>query len=75
MFLKVKALKDYTLELYLNDNSKKIFDMKPYLNLGDFKRLQDWELFKTVHIDELNGIEWDCYNLSLSRDTIIANML
>lgn len=70
MFTKVIVLDNYILELHLKDGSIKYFDMKPYLNKGDFKKLRDINLFKTVRLDVLEGIEWDYKNLSLSRDTL-----
>lgn len=73
-FIGVVPLPDYLLKFFLKDGSIRIFNMKPYLTKGDFTVLQDWNIFKTVKLDELQGIEWDYKNLSLSKDTIIANM-
>lgn len=53
----VKPLKNYMLEIKLNNGEKKIFDVKPYLEYIQFKELKDDKLFKTVKIAGLS-IEW-----------------
>ena len=65
---------DYLLKFYLVDGSVRYFDMKPYIEQGAFKVLKDISIFNSVYLDKLEGIEWDCANLSLSKDTIIAHM-
>ena len=74
IFLGVAPLDGYLLKFYLNSGGFALLDMNPFLEQGDFIILKDLNLFKTVKLDELQGIEWDSVNLSLSRDTIIANM-
>ena len=74
IFLGVAPLDGYLLKFSLNSGGFALLDMKPFLEQGDFIILKDLKLFKTVKLDELQGIEWDSVNLSLSRDTIIANM-
>ncbi len=44
----VKPLEDYKLLLKFENEEKKIFDMKPYLNVGKFQELKDENLFKKV---------------------------
>lgn len=51
-----------------------MFNMKPYLTKGDFTVLKDWDIFKTVRLDQLEGVEWSYANLSISKDTIISHM-
>ncbi|HOD39559.1 MAG TPA: DUF2442 domain-containing protein [Candidatus Wallbacteria bacterium] len=53
----VKALANYTLLLSFDNNEVKIFDMKPYLDKGIFKKLKDEEIFKSVKIS-FDTIEW-----------------
>lgn len=65
--------KSYKIVLKLNNNKIKILDMNPFLEKGDFVKLKDWKIFKTVYVDELQGICWDCYNLSLSKDTVLKH--
>ena len=54
---KVKALRDYKLELTFENKEKRIFDVKPYLDTGLFKKLRDENLFKMVKIS-YDTIEW-----------------
>ena len=53
----VKANSDYTLILTFNNGEVKIFDMKPYLNLGIFKELKDLKLFNSVR-KSFDTVEW-----------------
>ena len=53
----VRPLDDYKLELRFENDEKKIFDLKPYLNLGNFFELQDPEQFKKVRVS-FDTIEW-----------------
>lgn len=43
--LKVQAKNDYSLLINFDNGEEKTFDMKPYLNIGVFKELQDLDLF------------------------------
>ncbi len=54
----VKPLKDYKLLLKFENKEEKIFDMKPYLDIGKFQELKDEKLFKTVKIS-FDTIEWN----------------
>ena len=54
---KVKALNDYKLELVFENKETRIFDVKPYLDTGLFKKLKDKNLFKMVKIS-YDTIEW-----------------
>ncbi|HSO87814.1 MAG TPA: DUF2442 domain-containing protein [Draconibacterium sp.] len=53
----VKANSDYTLILTFNNGEVKVFDMKPYLNLGIFKELKDLKLFNSVR-KSFDTVEW-----------------
>lgn len=64
---------NYKIVIKLNNWKVKILDMNKFLDKGDFAKLKDYEVFKTVKTDELQGIEWDCFNLSLSKDTILKH--
>ena len=60
MYLAVKEVKptdDYKLILTFDDDSVKLFDMKPFLEKGIFKELKDETLFKTVKVS-FDSIEW-----------------
>jgi hypothetical protein len=54
----VKPLHNYLLLLTFENGEKRQFDMKPYLDFGIFKELNDVRLFKTVKI-KFDSIEWD----------------
>ena len=54
---KVKALDDYMLELTFENKETRIFDVKPYLDTGLFKKLKDKNLFKMVKVS-YDSIEW-----------------
>lgn len=54
MYIGVKAVTpqdNYQLLLTFENDEQRIFDMKPYLNVGSvFKALKDPDLFKTVRV-------------------------
>jgi len=54
MYLGVKEVApqdDYRLLLTFENNERRIFDMKPYLNIGPvFRALKDPALFNTVRV-------------------------
>ena len=54
----VKALENYTLLLKFENDEEKIFDVKPYLEIGKFRELKNETLFKSVKIC-FDTIEWD----------------
>ena len=54
---KVKPLSDYKLELTFENNEIKIFDVKPYLDTGLFRRSKDENFFKMVKVS-YDTIEW-----------------
>lgn len=47
---KVVAQDDYTLVLTFEDGKRKLFDVKPYLDKGVFRELQDINMFKTARV-------------------------
>lgn len=54
---KVKPNPDYTLTLTFMNGEVKLFDVKPYLDKGIFRELQDKHLFNTVK-PFLGSIQW-----------------
>jgi hypothetical protein len=57
---RVKAVKpnpDYTLTLLFTNDEVRLFDVKPYLDLGIFTKLKDLSLFNTVK-PFLGSIQW-----------------
>ena len=53
----VRPIENYKLILTFDDESVKIFDMKPFLEKGIFKELRNEDLFKTVRVN-FDSIEW-----------------
>ena len=53
----VKPLENYLLLLTFENNEKKIFDMKPYLDKGIFSELKDEKKFRSVRVS-FDSIEW-----------------
>jgi hypothetical protein len=61
MYLSVisaKPLDDYKLLLAFENSEEKIFDVKPYLEIGKFKELKDINLFNSVKV-KFDSIGWD----------------
>jgi hypothetical protein len=61
MYLAIKEVKpqeNYLLLLTFENGEKRQFDMKPYLELGIFRELKDFRLFKTVRTS-FDTIEWE----------------
>jgi len=54
---KAKALDDYQLELTFETHEVKVFDVKPYLELGVFKALKDKSFFEKVRVS-FGSIAW-----------------
>ena len=67
----VKPEKNYMLRLYFTNGEVRLFDMKPYLNLGIFKELTDEALFNSVRPDGLS-VEW-ANEASICPDTLYLN--
>ena len=54
----VKPEQDYSLILQFSNGEIRRFDVKPYLNKGIFRELQNLSKFYSVHLDGLS-VEWD----------------
>jgi hypothetical protein len=64
----VKANEDFSLELKFNDNSIRIFDARPYLDVGVFTELKDIGYFKQVRI-AFGTVQWP-HEQDISPDTL-----
>lgn len=53
----VKPAENYTLHLWFKNGEEGIFDMKPYLNKGIFRALQDVNVFNSVR-PFIGSIQW-----------------
>jgi hypothetical protein len=54
----VSPMPDYTLLLTFENNERRLFDMKPYLQQGIFAELQDHRIFQSVHVS-FDTVEWN----------------
>jgi hypothetical protein len=53
----VKPLEDYHLLLRFENDEERVFDVKPYLEIGKFQELKDKKLFRSVKVS-FDSIEW-----------------
>ncbi len=54
---KVSANQDYTLQIRFENGEQKLFDVKPYLEIGNFCELKDMSVFNSVK-EFLGSIQW-----------------
>jgi hypothetical protein len=54
----VEPLSDFRLKLKFENNEVKIFNMKPYLEFGIFKKLNDEKKFRNVKIS-FDTVSWE----------------
>ncbi len=65
---KIIANDNHTFHIAFLNGEKRIFDLKPFLNKGKFKELQDINNFKRYKLED-GVINW--YNeLDISPDTV-----
>ena len=69
----VEPQDNYLLLLTFENGEKRKFDMKPYLNKGVFKELEDVSLFNTVR-KSFDSIEWD-NEADLDPETLYADSI
>jgi hypothetical protein len=66
--IKVKALKNFMLELEFSNNECKIFDAKPYLHYPIYEPLNDAHFFSAARVS-LGTVVWDD-EIDFSPDTL-----
>ncbi len=54
----VKCEEDFILSIVFDNGESGLLDMKPYLNFGVFKKIQNPSIFKTVHVS-FDTIAWE----------------
>ena len=64
----IQPLDDYKLALEFENGEQRIFDLKPYLEMGVFKRLKNSTEFKTERV-VAGSVEWSG-EINLSYDTL-----
>ena len=68
--INVKALTGFRLDCIFNDGSRKIADIKPFLDKEFFKPLTDPNIFGSRLHNGGYFVEWKDYNVDLSADTL-----
>jgi len=75
MYIGVKAVvpnNDYTLTLTFENDEKRLFDMKPYLDFGPvFRALKNISLFRSVRV-AFRSVEW-ANNADLDPEILYPN--
>ena len=64
----VKPEQNFTLKITFNNGEIKTFDVKPFLQIGMFKELQDLSLFNSVK-PFLGSVQW-ANGIDLCSDTL-----
>jgi len=68
----VKPLPDYRIYVEIADGKKGVFDLKPYLEHGVFRELQDTHYFTQVGI-LLGAVTWP-HGQDIAPETLLAEM-
>lgn len=68
----VKPLADYRIYVELEDGSKGIFDLKPYLDRGVFQELKNVHYFNQVGI-LFGAVTWP-HEQDIAPETLLAEM-
>lgn len=68
--VQVRARDDFLLELTFSTGETRLFDTRPYLEKGVFKRLKDPALFKQAYVAH-NTVCWPG-NLDIAPETLYA---
>ena len=67
---KVIPHEDFTLTIAFDNGEEGILDMKPHLDFGVFRRIADYEKFKSVRVS-FDTIEWD-HGVDLDPEFVYA---
>ena len=77
MYLGVKSVvpqDNYMLLLTFENDEKRLFDMKPYLDFGPvFRALKDISMFRSVHV-AFRSVEW-ANNADLDPEILYPNSI
>ena len=69
----VKPLSDYRIYVELEDGSRGVFDIKPYLDRGVFRELKDVNYFNQVDI-LFGAVTWP-NEQDIAPETLLAEMI
>jgi hypothetical protein len=70
---RVRPLDDYRIFVELEDGREGIFDLKPYLNHGVFRELQDKNYFSQVDI-VFGAVTWP-HEQDIAPETLVAGLM
>jgi len=70
MVQSVEALAGHLLRLVFDNGEVRVFDLKPYLDKGVFRELQDERRFRKVRV-VAGSVEWPG-EIDLSHDTLFV---
>ena len=68
----VRALDDFEIYVELEDGRKGTFDLKPYLNHGVFRELQDKSYFSQVYL-MFGAVTWP-HEQDIAPETLAAGL-
>lgn len=68
----VRPLDDYEIYVELENGRRGTFDLKPYLNHGVFKELQDKDYFSRVNV-VLGAVTWP-HEQDIAPETLLAGL-
>jgi hypothetical protein len=66
--ISVTVVENYCLDLVFNDGTHRMFDVKPYLEIGDFKELKDLSIFNTASVF-MGTVQW-ANELDIAPETL-----
>lgn len=69
----VKPMSGYRIYVEVEDGRRGIFDLKPYLDRGVFRELQDEDYFKQVGI-LFGAVTWP-HEQDIAPETLLAGMI
>lgn len=69
--IEVHPLEDYRLLVRFDNGEERVFDLKPYLEMGRFAELKDMAMFQSVRIS-FDTIEW-ANHLDLDPEFVYAH--
>ena len=67
--LEVRAIEGYFSEYFFDDGSRKMADIRPYLDSEAFRSLHDLAVFKEVENNKYY-VSWQNEEIDLSADTL-----
>ncbi len=65
----IKALDNFCLECLFNDGTRKLADIKPFLQTEVFQPLKNPDAFLQIK-NKKYFVEWSDYDIDLSADTL-----